>query len=183
MLRIVVKRIWTENDLLLSGWFLFWTQSKALPLGWHSFPSPAWSFFCLRLIHKLGMSRVEMSPEMLILAPAMLFCKCQSPTRPSLHLDLIPRKPEDAQMWCFTLGPSARGKGSSCRQRREAMRTGNERSQIGKVAGFMKRAKFVLWEGANLGWSLERHCWYLCPSVLLGERLAACFRNVSVIQG
>lgn len=68
-------------------------------------------------------------------------------------------------------------------EEREAMRTGNEKSQIAKGAGFMKKAKFVLREGANLGWSLERHCRYLCPSVLLGERLAACFRNGSVIQG
>lgn len=30
----------------------------------------------------------------------------------SPHLGLIPRKPEDAQMWRFTLGASARGKGS-----------------------------------------------------------------------
>lgn len=50
-------------------------------------------------------------------------------------------------MWHFTLGPSARGKGSSGRQHREAARTGNERSQIGKGAGFMERAKFVMGGG------------------------------------
>lgn len=80
----------------------------------------------------------------------------------SPHLDLIPRSLR--MLRCrFTLGPSARWKGNSCWQRREAMGTGNERSQIGRGAGFMKRAKFVMWEGDNLMWSLKRHCWYLLP--------------------
>lgn len=103
----------------------------------------------------------------------------------SPHLDLIPRKPVDAQMWASDVArvPEEREVQSSCRQCREAVRTGNKGSQIRKEAGFMKRAKFVMWKGDNLRWSLKRHCWYLCPSVLLGEHLATCFRNGSVIQG